>query len=38
VNVTGKRVVNRTDPAAMDARFLGLKPSLEAAVRDHSAL
>jgi hypothetical protein len=30
--------LNRTDPAAMDARFLGLKPSLEAAVRDHSAL
>lgn len=30
--------LNRTDPAAMDARFLGLKPALEAAVRDHSAL
>jgi short-subunit dehydrogenase len=30
--------LNRTDPAAMDARFLRLKPSLEAAVRDHSAL
>jgi len=30
--------LNRTDPAAVDARFLGLKPQLEAAVRDHSAL
>jgi hypothetical protein len=30
--------LNRTDPAAMDARFLGLKPELEAAVRDHKAL
>lgn len=30
--------LNRTDPAAVDARFLGLKPALEAAVRDHSAL
>jgi len=30
--------LNRTDPAAVDARFLGLKPTLEAAVRDHSAL
>lgn len=30
--------LNRTDPAAMDARFLGLKLALEAAVRDHNAL
>ncbi len=30
--------LNRTDPAAVDARFLNLKPQLEAAVRDHSAL
>ena len=30
--------LNRTDPAAVDARFLGLKPALEAAVKDHSAL
>ncbi|UEM23629.1 SDR family NAD(P)-dependent oxidoreductase [Skermanella mucosa] len=29
---------NRTDPAALDRRFLGLKPALEAAVRDHKAL
>lgn len=30
--------LNRDDPAAVDARFLGLKPALEEAVRDHSAL
>jgi short-subunit dehydrogenase len=30
--------LNRTDPAAIDARFLALKPALEDAVRDHSAL
>lgn len=30
--------LNRTDPAAVDARFLGMKPQLEAALRDHSAL
>lgn len=30
--------LNRTDPAAVDARFLGLKPDLEAAVKDHAAL
>jgi short-subunit dehydrogenase len=29
---------NRDDPAAVDARFLALKPRLEEAVRDHSAL
>ena len=29
---------NRDDPAAIDARFLALKPRLEEAVRDHSAL
>ena len=29
---------NRDDPAAVDARFLELKPRLEAAVRDHNAL
>jgi short-subunit dehydrogenase len=29
---------NRDDPAAVDARFLALKPQLEAAVRDHNAL
>lgn len=29
---------NRNDPAAVDARFLTLKPALETAVRDHSAL
>ena len=30
--------MNREDPAAVDARFLGLKPALEDAVKDHSAL
>ncbi|MDR6830783.1 short-subunit dehydrogenase [Bosea sp. BE271] len=30
--------LNRADPAALDARFLGLKPALEEAVRDHAAL
>lgn len=30
--------LNRADPAAVDARFLALKPALEAAVKDHSAL
>ena len=30
--------LNRKDPAAVDARFLGLKSALEAAVKDHSAL
>jgi len=30
--------LNREDPAAVDARFLGLKPALEEAVKDHSAL
>ena len=30
--------LNREDPGALDERFLGLKPALEAAVRDHSAL
>lgn len=30
--------LNREDPAAMDARFLDMKPRLEAAVCDHSAL
>lgn len=30
--------LNRSDPAAVDARFLGLKAALEAAVKDHSAL
>lgn len=30
--------LNRDDPAAVDARFLGLKPALEDAVKDHSAL
>jgi uncharacterized oxidoreductase len=30
--------LNREDPAAVDARFLGLKPALEEAVRDHSAV
>jgi uncharacterized oxidoreductase len=30
--------LNRDDPAAVDARFMELKPRLEAAVRDHSAL
>jgi short-subunit dehydrogenase len=29
---------NRDDPAAVDARFLALKPRLEEAVRDHAAL
>ncbi|AOB32386.1 oxidoreductase [Bordetella sp. H567] len=29
---------NRSDPAALDARFLGLKPKLAEAVKDHSAL
>jgi short-subunit dehydrogenase len=30
--------LNRTDPQAVDDRFLGMKAELEAAVRDHSAL
>ncbi|HEY0296074.1 MAG TPA: SDR family oxidoreductase [Bordetella sp.] len=30
--------LNRDNPAAVDERFLGLKPALEAAVKDHSAL
>lgn len=30
--------LNREDPAAVDERFLGLKPMLEEAVKDHSAL
>lgn len=30
--------LNREDPAAVDARFLGMKPTLEEAVKDHSAL
>jgi uncharacterized oxidoreductase len=30
--------LNRTDPAAVDARFAELKPVLEDAVRDHAAL
>lgn len=30
--------LNRDDPAAVDERFLGLKPELEKAVKDHSAL
>ena len=30
--------LNRDDPAAVDERFLGLKPALEDAVKDHSAL
>jgi len=30
--------LNREDPAALDERFLGLKPALAEAVRDHSAL
>lgn len=29
---------NRDDPAAIDARFLAMKPQFEAAVRNHSAL
>ena len=31
-------VLNREDPAALDKRFLDLKPALGDAVRDHSAL
>ncbi|CAN7259530.1 SDR family NAD(P)-dependent oxidoreductase [Pseudorhodoferax sp. LjRoot39] len=30
--------LNRTDPLAVDARFLALKPALEQSVQDHSAL
>ena len=30
--------LNREDPAALDKRFLDLKPALLKAVRDHSAL
>lgn len=30
--------LNREDPAALDKRFVDLKPALEKAVRDHSAL
>lgn len=30
--------LNARNPEAIDQRFLDLKPALEAAVRDHSAL
>jgi short-subunit dehydrogenase len=30
--------LNRNDPAAIDQRFLGIKPALAEAVRDHSSL
>jgi uncharacterized oxidoreductase len=30
--------LNRDNPAAIDERFLGLKPTLEEAIKDHSAL
>jgi hypothetical protein len=30
--------LNRDNPAAIDDRFLGLKPALEEAIKDHSAL
>jgi hypothetical protein len=30
--------LNRDSPTAIDERFLGLKPALEEAVKDHSAL
>ena len=30
--------LNRDNPAAVDEQFLGLKPALEDAVKDHSAL
>jgi hypothetical protein len=30
--------LNRDNPTAIDERFLGLKPALEEAVKDHSAL
>jgi short-subunit dehydrogenase len=30
--------LNRENPAALDERFLGLKPALEEAVKDHAAL
>jgi len=30
--------INRENPAALDQRFLDLKPALAQAVRDHSAL
>lgn len=30
--------LNRDNPRAVDERFLGLKPALEEAVKDHSAL
>jgi uncharacterized oxidoreductase len=30
--------LNRNNPAAVDERFVGLKPALEGAVKDHSAL
>ena len=29
--------LNRDDPAAVDERFLGLKPAREEAAKDHSA-
>lgn len=35
---TRMAALNRDDPAALDARFLALKPALEAAVRNHTAL
>jgi len=31
-------VLNQSDPGALEERFLGLKPALEAAVRNHDAL
>jgi len=30
--------LNRENPSALDDRFPGLKPALEEAVKDHSAL
>jgi hypothetical protein len=30
--------LNRSDPEAIDARMLALKPALDDAVRDHDAL
>lgn len=35
---TAMVALNRENPAALDERFLGLKPALEAAVRNHAAL
>lgn len=38
MNIAGKRMPPADDPEALDERFRGLKPALEAAIRDDAAL